>query len=70
MIQVNEDEEPQAVKVMMVFAIKDSLRYAKALDELFTLFTEYPDLADRLCEGKTAREIVDIIKNLYDRIEW
>ena len=70
MIQVNEDEEPQAVKVMMVFAIKDSLRYAKALDELFTLFTEYPDLADRLREGKTAREIVDIIKNLYDRIEW
>ena len=69
-IQVNRDEEPQTVKVMMVFAIKDSIRYAKAIDELFTMFNEYPDLADRLCKGKTAKDLVDIIKNCFDSIEW
>ncbi len=69
-IQANEDEEPQVIKVMMVFAIKDSVRYAKAIDELFTMFTEYPDLADRLCEGKTAKDLVDIVKNCFDSIEW
>ncbi len=69
-IQVNENEEPQVIKVMMVFAIKDSIRYAKAIDELFTMFTEYPDLADRLSQGKNAKELVDIIKNCFDNIEW
>ena len=69
-VQANDDEEPQIIKVMMVFAIKDSVRYAKAIDELFTMFNEYPDLADRLCKGKTAKELVDIIKNCFDDIVW
>lgn len=69
-IQVNENEEPQVIKVMMVFAIKDSIRYAKAIDELFTMFNEYPDLDDRLSKGKTSKDLVDIIKNCFDSIEW
>ncbi|MGI6607637.1 MAG: BglG family transcription antiterminator [Erysipelotrichaceae bacterium] len=70
MVEVNRNEAPIKIKVMMVLAINDNVRYAKALDEAFTLFKEYPNLADMLSKAKTSKELIDIIKTCYDKVEW
>ncbi len=69
-IEIPIDDTKTKIKVIMVLAINDNIRYSKAVDELFTLFATYEDFADRLVQGKTRKEIVEILKACYDRVDW
>lgn len=69
-IYIEIDEQKEEIKVIIVLTINNSISYAKALDEIFTMFEEYPNLADFLSHAETDEELVDKIKGCYDNIKW
>ena len=60
----------KVVGMKLVLAINDNIRYSRAVDELFTLFTVYPNFADLLLEANDKKELIEVIKNCYDKVEW
>ena len=67
-VQIIADGEIIDIHVFMVIALVDSITHAKALDEVFILFDEFPDLVDELSRTSSTSDISYIFKTYYNRL--
>lgn len=69
-ISIPCDNGTTEINTIMVLAINDNIRYSRAIDELFTMFTVYPDFSKLLNEAKDNKELIEVLKTCYDKVEW
>ena len=67
-VQIIADGEMIDIHVFMVLALVDSITHAKALDEVFILFDEFPGLVDELSHSSSTSDISYIFKTYYNRL--
>ncbi len=67
-VTIRVDGEVCLIKVFLVLSVVDQMSHAKALDEVFCLFDEFPSLVEELYNAKKNAELFRIFKDYYHSI--
>ena len=67
-IQIVTEGQTVDIQVFMVLSLVDSITHAKALDEVFLLLDEFPNLIDELTQATKASDIANIFKTYYNKL--
>lgn len=67
-VKIVAEGETVEISVFMVLSLVDSITHAKALDEVFLLLDEFPNLVDELKRATKASDISNIFKTYYNKL--
>lgn len=67
-VKIIAEGETVEISVFMVLSMVDSITHAKALDEVFLLLDEFPNLVDELKRATKASDISHIFKTYYNKL--
>lgn len=67
-VEILIDGQPVSIRVFMVLSLVDSITHAKALDEIFIMLDEFPDLIEDLCRASSTAELSRVFKAYYNKL--
>lgn len=67
-VEIEQDGEMIKIYVVMVLSLSNTMSQAKALDEVFILLDEFPELPIKLQEATNTAEISRILKSYYNKL--
>lgn len=67
-VRIIVEGETVDISVFMVLSLVDSITHAKALDEVFLLLDEFPNLVDELKQATKSADISNVFKTYYNKL--
>ena len=67
-VEIEQDGKTIRIYVIMVLSLSDTMSQAKALDEMFILLDEFPELPLKLQDAANVAEISRILKSYYNKL--
>lgn len=67
-VRIVVEGEAVDIHVFMVLSLVDSITHAKALDEVFLLLDEFPNLVDELKSATKSTDISNVFKTYYNKL--